>query len=144
MTRGRTIAFLLVATGLCTASPAWAAPAIPEPVQFERPVQVASASAAAYGRRTLSGTVRTGRHFNVVGLRWRGDAVASLSIRVRTRHGWGRWTDVPVEPEHGPDAGAGEPEATGRGSDPVWAGEANAVQYRLRGSPVSAGRLRDL
>ena len=140
MTKGRTIALLLVAVGACMASPAQGTPSIPDPVQFELDVPDAPASAAAHGRRTLTGTVRTGRHFNVVGLRWQGDAVESLSVRVRSRHRWGRWTDVPVEPEHGPDVGTGEPEAAGRGSDPVWAGEANAVRYRLRGD----GRIRDL
>ena len=140
MTKGRTISLLLVAVGACTASPAQGAPGIPDPVQFEHRVPDAPASAAAHGRRTLTGTLRTGRHFNVLGLRWQGDAVTSLSVRVRSRRGWGRWTDVPVEPEHGPDVGNGEPEAGGRGSDPVWAGQANAVQYRLRGD----GRVRDL
>jgi hypothetical protein len=140
MTKGITIALLLVATGVWTASSAQATPAIPDPVQFERHVPEATVRAAAHGRRALSGVVHTGRHFNVVGLRWHGDAVESLSVRVRSRHGWGRWTDVPVEPEHGPDVGTGEPEADGRGSDPVWAGEANAVRYRLRAD----GRMRDL
>ena len=46
--------------------------------------------------------------FNLVGLRWRGDAVASLSRAGATAPaGWSRWVDVPVEPEHGPDAGNG-------------------------------------
>ena len=141
MTKGRTISLLLVAVGACAASPAQGSPGIPGSGPVRAPCARCACERGSTRAATLTGTVRTGRHFNVVGLRWRGDAVASLSVRVRSGRGWGRWTDVPVEPRHRPDVGNGEPrEASGRGSDPVWAGQANAVQYRLRGE----ARVRDL
>jgi hypothetical protein len=97
-----------------------------------------AAAAAGAGHSKVEGTVRTGRHFNLVGLRWRGDAAAELSVRVHTRRGWSPWTEVPVDLDHGPDIGAPESVADGRSSDPVWAGEADAVRYSLRAD----GRVR--
>jgi hypothetical protein len=139
MRRATTI--LLAASGAFAATqPASASPHVPDTVQFQRAAPAAAVDASALRHRTLKGTVRTGRRFNLVGLRWYGDAASSLSVRVHTRRGWGAWTAVPVDPDHGPDVGAPEPIAAGRGSDPVWAGEADAVQYSLRGD----GRIRNL
>jgi N-acetylmuramoyl-L-alanine amidase-like protein len=135
---GITIAILMAAWS--AAGTASASSRVPAPVEFQRPAPASPAAASAGADRTIRGLVRTGRHFNLVGFRWRGDAAESLAVRVRSARGWGRWTAVPVEPEHGPDVGAAEHEAAGRGSDPVWAGESRAVQYRMR----SAGRLQDL
>jgi hypothetical protein len=130
------------ATAAAIAAPvtASASAGIPKAVGFERAAPAAQVEAAAHGHHTLKGTLRTGRHFNLVGLRWRGDAASSLAIRVRAAGHWGRWTTVPVDPEHGPDVGAPEARTAGRTSDPVWAGQANAVQYALRGS----GTMRDV
>jgi hypothetical protein len=137
----RALAILLAAPGTLAATPsAFASPPVPDTVEFEHAAPRETVAAAALGRNTLRGTVRTGRHFNVVGLRWQGDAASSLAVRARTRRGWGRWTAVPVDPDHGPDVGAPEHLAPGRGSDPVWAGEANALQYSLR----TDGRIRDV
>ena len=52
---------------------------------------------------------------------------------------WGKWTAVEVEPDEGPDAGSKE----GRGagpltSEPVWVGEARAIQTRLTGRAGAA------
>jgi hypothetical protein len=130
---------LLLAT---TAAPAVAASASPIPpaVQFLHPAPRPSVETASRQHRPIRGTVRTGRHFNLVGLHWRGDAAASLELRTRSSKGWSHWTKVPVDPEHSPDAGAPESVASGRGSDPVWAGDASAVQYALR----PRGAIRDL
>jgi hypothetical protein len=137
----RLITILVVgAAGLAAASSASASPRVPATVEFERDARGSTVDAAALRPHTLAGTVRTGRHFNLAGLRWRGDAASSLSVRVHTRRGWGRWTAVPVDPEHGPDVGGRESIAAGRGSDPIWAGEADGIQYALRGD----GRMRDL
>jgi hypothetical protein len=123
----------LLATAVVAAAAASASAAIPETVEFQRAAPTRQAQAALHGSHTLKGTVRTGRHFNLVGLHWRGDVAASLKVRVRAGGRWGRWTRVPVDPEHGPDARAPESGTADRVSDPVWAGEANAVQYALRG-----------
>ena len=55
--------------------------------------------------------------FNLVGMRWRGSAKPEIAIRVRRPgRGWSRWEEL---------------HARGHASDPLWVGEANAVQYRL-------------
>jgi hypothetical protein len=55
--------------------------------------------------------------FNLVGMRWRGSAKPEIAIRVRrTERGWSRWEEL---------------HARGHASDPLWVGEADAVQYRL-------------
>ena len=140
MSGSRILTISLLVAGAVAAPAASAAAGIPDTVEFQRAAPSAQVGAAVHGHRAIRGTVRTGRRFNLAGLRWRGDAASSLSVRVRTRRGWGRWTAVPVDPEHGPDAGAAETDAGSRGSDPVWAGQANAIQYVLRGN----GRMRDV
>jgi hypothetical protein len=57
------------------------------------------------------------RPFNLVGLHWRGRATPDVEIRVRWSRRWSRWQHLGVH-------GAG-------GSDPVWVGRAQTVQYRL-------------
>jgi hypothetical protein len=55
--------------------------------------------------------------FNLVGMRWRGSAKPEIAIRVRrSERGWSRWEEL---------------HARGHASDPLWVGEADAVQYRL-------------
>jgi N-acetylmuramoyl-L-alanine amidase len=121
------------------AAPALAAPSrAPQPVEFERAGPMPSEAAVRASR--LASIVRTGRHFNLVGLRWRGAGASGLSLRVHTPGGWGRWTKVPVSPDHAPDIGAREQGSGDRFSDPVWAGEADGVQYSLR----ARGRVRGL
>jgi hypothetical protein len=54
-------------------------------------------------------------------------------------HAWGKWTPVEVNPEEGPDAGSEEDRATGDSTtEPVWVGEARALQTRLSGRPAAA------
>jgi hypothetical protein len=75
--------------------------------------------------------IRARGRFNVVGLRWRGEAEADISIRVREPgRRWGRWTRVPAHADGGPDVGSGEGRAHGV-SAPAWAGDARFLQYRL-------------
>ena len=116
---------------------------VPPAVQFEQRAPRTGVEAASRRQRVIKGTVRTGRHFNLVGLRWRGDAGTTLALRTRTAAGWSRWTAVPVDSDDGPDIGTPESRSVTRRSDPVWAGQANGVQYKLRpGGRVSDLRLR--
>jgi N-acetylmuramoyl-L-alanine amidase len=131
-------ALALAATSAAAGSAAAAMPHVPDPVEFERLAPPATGATAHASR--VGAIVRTGRHFNLVGLRWRGDGASGLSMRVRTHRGWGPWTTVPVSPDHAPDIGALEQGFRDRFSDPVWAGDANAVQYALR----TRGRVRAL
>ena len=70
MGAARGIAILLV-TWVAMEAPAAAAPdsRIPDTVQFQRAAPHGQVAAAGLGRRRLEGTVRTERHFNLVGLR---------------------------------------------------------------------------
>jgi len=132
------------------------APYIPEPEEFELTPDAGHrlGSAAASGP-VVSRELPTPKHFNVVGFRWRG---GTADIAVRTRLGDGRWSDwtpVPAHADHAPDPGRGEPLA-GTSSDPIWAGEADSLQYRssrrldelrlhfvnTRGTATAANRAR--
>jgi hypothetical protein len=129
----------------------------PEPVDFElrdqpAPLTTQSAEPARsaaldreHGSRPVlaSRVLRTSKRFNVVGLRWKGARAARLTLRVRQAGGgWSPWIEVPVDPDHGPDRGTRESRHSGPASDPVWAGEADAVQYRIAASePVRGVRL---
>ena len=90
-------------------------------------------SMTASSATTRTVTVRPGRRFNVVGVRWRGAVARRLMVRVRdARAGWRGWVRVGAEGDDAPDARGGEDGPRGwRFSDPVWAGDAQAVQYRL-------------
>ncbi|HKF81034.1 MAG TPA: N-acetylmuramoyl-L-alanine amidase [Thermoleophilaceae bacterium] len=111
----------------------------PEPVDFELaprsdPVVARSAGGA------MSRPLRPGKRFNLVGLRWRGNARPAVAMRSRRSGGrWTRWVTVGEYTEDAPDPGRGEPEAHGL-SMPVWVGEADEVQYRLS-RPVRGLRL---
>ncbi|HEY1357207.1 MAG TPA: peptidoglycan recognition protein [Thermoleophilaceae bacterium] len=125
------------AAGVCLAVIAVvAAPALsstqwrPEPVDF----------ALAPATQSASQALRPGKHFNLVGMRWRGGG--RPAVKMRTRLGDGRWTpwvEVSEYTEDAPDPGRGEPEVHGL-SMPVWVGEADQVQYRLS-RPVPGLRL---
>lgn len=79
-----------------------------------------------------SPVVRAPKRFNLVGLKWRGDGEPRISMRVRKAGGsWSDWVRVGGGAEHVPDPGTGERHVAGGASDPVWAGEADEVQYRL-------------
>jgi hypothetical protein len=90
-----------------------------------------------------SRVLATPKRFNLVGLRWKGARAADLRVRVRLgAKRWSRWVTVPVDPDHQPDLGSGERSAAWTTSDPVWAGEADQVQYALTAArPVRDVRL---
>jgi hypothetical protein len=62
-------------------------------------------------------TVEAPRAFNLVGIRWGGNAMPDAELRVKRGGRWSRWGELGV---HGPG-----------GSDPVWVGRARTLQYRL-------------
>ena len=111
--------------------PAAAGGAPREPFDFELAGQDARPlGAAASGGPVVSRRLRTGRRFNLVGMRWRGRAVPHIELRVRRPgRGWSRWQELEAHADHGPDSGRGE--RSRRASDPLWVGSADAVQYRL-------------
>jgi N-acetylmuramoyl-L-alanine amidase len=111
----------------------------PDPVDFElAPGSHAIIARAAHG--VTSRSLRPGRRFNLVGMRWRGSRRPAVSLRTRLSDGrWTRWVTVSDYSEDSPDPGRGEPGVRGL-SMPVWVGEADQVQYRLS-RPVPGLRL---
>ena len=106
----------------------------PEPVHFEM-----EAPRQALGARTASGFVSREVHapkrFNVVGFQWQGGAEPAIAVRVRKEgEAWSDWTSVPPHSDGAPDPQASEA-SPGGVSEPVWAGEADYVQYRLSNRP---------
>src|SRR5688572_29517116 len=114
-------------------------PRVAEPVEFEADAPVPDAYADRAGGRVVrralnarlpvTGVVRPGKRFNIVGLRWKGGRLSALRLRVRRDGGrWSRWVEPSTSPEDGPDLRGREQRLAQRGSGPVWAGQADEVQ----------------
>lgn len=74
----------------------------------------------------------------MVGLTWRGPAVAELRVRSHAANGWSQWVDVEGGLDEAPDAPEGGSGV--RGVGPIWIGEgADRVQTEVR-----TGNLSDL
>ncbi len=135
------IAFV-AALGVVAAPALSTRPYRPEPVDFSVAAQGVLGSPEA-GEGVVSEPIEAPKRFNLVGLTWadgdrhRDDAHAggghdapALALRTRSDGGeWSRWAPVDAHAEDGPDPGSDEAAAAGM-SNPVWAGEADWVQYR--------------
>jgi hypothetical protein len=116
-----------------TAALAWVAapalslhPYVPRAVDFEMTVP-AQAHAARAGRPVATGTLRAPQRFDALGLRWRGTRPVTVKLRVRRDGGrWGPWVTAPQA-----DTSIVSTGPPLRGTDPVWAGGADAFQLRL-------------
>ena len=99
-----------------------AAGTTPRAVDFSMAVGSGRAATAA-GGAVRTPVLRAPRRFDLVGLRWRGGGEVAASLRVRRAGGrWSRWLPM------GHDSGPG-------GTDPAWAGGADALQLRLSRRP---------
>ena len=129
-----TLAAVAALAVLAVAAPALTlVPHRPAPVDFE--IAAPGASAASAGP-VVSSPLRAPKRFDLVGFRWKGDAEPSLAVRTRRSGGrWSRWTAVGTHADHAPEPDSGERSASGT-SDPVWAGGADWVQYRLSRRPA--------
>jgi hypothetical protein len=81
--------------------------------------------------------------FSAVGVSWAADArLPDVAVQVRTHSGkgWSAWTEVEVQGNAAPDAGA-ETEGLRAGSDPLYVGPSDGVQVRVDGTSV---KPRDL
>jgi N-acetylmuramoyl-L-alanine amidase len=105
-----------------------AAAAATDAVDFEQSVpkraMAGMAAAGAHPGGVPARTVRAPGRFDLLGLRWRAGQEPDVWVRVRRSGRWSRWVYVPHS--HGPLRRRGE-----EGSDPVWAGGADAYQLRL-------------
>ena len=108
---------------LAAAAAAPAAAAGPRAANFELRVP-SSAQARTAGASWTSPALRPGRRFDVFGLKWR-SAPETTEVRARVHvpgRGWRRWVLL----NHAD---------TTNGTDPAWAGGADAVQLRVNARP---------
>ena len=133
-------ALILAGAIALLAALAVAAPAVsvnkyrPEPVHFELPAPKQGLGAAA-APGFVSEEVRAPKRFNLVGFEWKGGAQPGIAVRTRAEgEAWSAWTPVPAQSDGAPDPDSSERNARGV-SQPVWAGEADYVQYRLSRRP---------
>jgi len=138
LTVRRTVLLLAAAAALAllvVAAPALSVqPYQPEPVEFSLRAP-AQGFGAASARGFVSEEIRAPKRFNIVGFEWDGGAEPAIAVRVRAEgEEWNRWTSVPAHSDGGPDPASAESRARGV-SEPVWAGEADYVQYRLSKRP---------
>jgi hypothetical protein len=120
----RRLAAVLAAAGLAVrlAAPALSVhPFVPRAVEF---AQSPPSGSAAGGRSWRSGVVRAPERFDLVGLTWRAPHELRARIRVRSAGGrWSAWTAM------------GDSHAGTAGTEPVWAGGADAYELRLSRRP---------
>lgn len=131
------IGLLLALAGLAVAAPALSVqPYQPEPVEFAMPAPPDDGARRADGPRFVSQAVEAPQRFNLVGFTWAGGAEPAIAVRVRQDgESWGEWTPVPAHADGAPDPG--RPESTdGGASAPVWAGQADHLQYRFSRRPA--------
>jgi hypothetical protein len=69
----------------------------------------------------------------MLGLTWDEQAPLSAWYRVKREGRWFPWLPLPVEDDHGPDIATDEGRRSRAGSDPVWVGASQAVQFRTLG-----------
>ena len=109
-----------------------------------RPLPTPSARVVTQGggRSSLTTTPQPVTGFGEVGVTWAAGATIpqqALHVRARTRDGgsWTRWSDVPYDPEHGPDPGSAEARHARPGTEPVLVGKVGRVQVKV----VASGGL---
>lgn len=70
----------------------------------------------------------------LVGADWGGDPDTEVQVRSRDADGWGQWVDLHADvDEHVPDAGSAEAAGVSTGSEPVWVGRVDQLQFRTQG-----------
>ena len=93
-----------------------------EPTLFVMAIEDGARASISGGWRT-SRVLQAPRRFDLIGLRWRGEANLRAQVRARRRAGaWSPWVDLP------------HPHAPVSGTDPAWTGPCDLFQLRLRGS----------
>ena len=115
-------------------------PYVPDPVEFEAavPDRAAGRPCARARATSVSRVVRPGRRFNLVGLRWRGghiDSLASACAATAAAGAAGSRSAPTPTTRRTPVARAPR---RGTAPTPLWAGEADEVQYRARRRPPRA------
>jgi uncharacterized protein with LGFP repeats len=112
---------------------------VPEPVEFELSAPPGGLGEPGGREAFVSDPLHAPERFNLVGFTWDGEAEPAISVRV-SEDGelWEDWTTVPTHADGAPDPARPEPGPSGAedgASAPVWAGQAEYVQYRLSRRP---------
>jgi SpoIID/LytB domain protein len=75
------------------------------------------------------------RPFSLVAVTWKGqvEAGSRFQVRIRERGTWSEWLDLPVEPDHGPDANSQEyaDSMLSGATEPLLTPRADGVQVRV-------------
>lgn len=85
--------------------------------------------------------------FGTVGVTWAEtpaltDTAVTVSVRSRDVGSWSAWTQVPYDPEHGPDPRSREGRRARPGTDPLLVGRVGEVQVRAHVAGGLPGDLR--
>jgi hypothetical protein len=91
------------------------------------------------GASTLTTTPQSVTGFGEVGVTWAHgiripETRLTVSARTRTDGAWTPWSEVPYDPEHGPDPGSAEARHARPGTEPVLVGKVGQVQVRVESS----------
>jgi hypothetical protein len=112
-------------------------PYVPTPVEFEVDPPVA-APVPGPSPAVVSASIKAPKRFNIVGIRSDADRIPDLAVRVRKAGSdWSEWVTV-EQADSAPDPNTREARAAKRAesaTEPIWAGEADFVQYRAPRSP---------
>ncbi|MCL1599772.1 MAG: N-acetylmuramoyl-L-alanine amidase, partial [Actinomycetia bacterium] len=109
----------------------------PHAVALELPV-TAIAAQAANELFVESEVIDT--PFTMAGFTWEGKAPDVVWYRVGDGDGWSEWDEMPMDDRDGPDPGTGEYQRQRAGTDAVFVGEQDRIQFRFSGSAPSDGR----
>ncbi|MEV0285413.1 N-acetylmuramoyl-L-alanine amidase [Kribbella sp. NPDC050820] len=114
----------LAVTGL-----AFAAPQVLPDLQSVPPTTPPAPAEASYQELAIDGPTIAAetKPFAMVGVTWpKGAQAVQARVRVQRAGQWGEWQRLTVEDEHGPDPAS--PEGVRAGTEPLWVGDATAVQ----------------
>ena len=74
----------------------------------------------------------------MVGATWDGPGEREIEVRTRTGGTWGAWTELQKSDDEGPDEGSPEDLRARPGTQPLWVGDAEALQVRATSPGATA------
>lgn len=109
----------------------------PHAVALELPVTVPAVSAVD---RAFVESEVIETPFTMAGFTWEGEAPVAVWYRVGDESGWSDWAEMSFETGDGPDPGTAEYLRQRAGTDAVYVGEQDRIQFRFPDSAPSDGR----
>ncbi len=103
---------------------------------YVAPTTSARVATSRGGASTLTSTPQRVTGFGEVGVTWAHgvripETALTVKARTRTDGEWTAWSEVPYDPEHGPDPGSAEARHARPGTDPVLVGKVGQVQVQV-------------